>query len=104
MYEIIANPKDYEIQNLIEGVGVEKITFDMTERKNWAREIHMFSEKLDLLSQKARELKMVFESDDPIEATPAALKTLKIQLFHVNDAVNEAFSLASKLEKEIIPK
>lgn len=104
MYEIIANPKDYEIQNLVDGIGAEKITFDVTERKNWAREIHMFSEKLDLLSQKARELKMVFEGDHAIEATPAALKTLKIQLFNVNDAVNEAFALAEKLEGEIITK
>jgi hypothetical protein len=37
-------------------------------------------------------------------ATSASLKTFKVQLFKINDALNTAFDLAEKLEADIIKK
>ena len=104
MYEIIANPEDYRIGALKEGLGYKPISFPDKDRKKWAEEIGAFVEKLEGFSEKAKELQQVFIGEETIMATPASLKTLKIQLFKINDALNTAIDLAGKVEKEIVKK
>jgi hypothetical protein len=104
MYEIIADPDDYAIGALEEGLGHRRIFFPDDKRKKWADEIGIFAQKLDDLSEKAKGLLKILMSDADIAATPASLKTFKIQLFKINDALNLAFNLAEKLESEVIKK
>jgi hypothetical protein len=104
MYEIIAAPDDYAIGALEEGFGHRQIVFPDDKRKKWADEIDVFAQKLDDLSEKAKGLQKILMSDAGITATPASLKTFKIQLFKINDALGIAFNLAEKLESEIIKK
>jgi hypothetical protein len=104
MFEIIANPDDYAIGALEEGFGHRQILFPDDTRKKWADEISTFAQKLDDLSEKAKGLKKLLLSDAEIKATPASLRTFKVQLFKINDALNIAFNLAEKLESEIIKK
>jgi hypothetical protein len=104
MYEIIADPDDYAIGAIEEGFGHGQIPFPDNERKKWAEEIGAFARKLDGLSDKAKNLQKLFFSESDIMATPASLKTFKIQLFKINDALNTAFDLAEKLEADIIKK
>ena len=104
MYEIIANPEDYQIDQLINGTGNANIELSQEERNNWAGEIVNFSERLNEFAKKANELASVLQSEDTISATPASLKTLKIQLFMINDALNSALDIADKLESDIVRK
>ena len=104
MYEIIAAPDDYAIGALEEGFGHRRIFFPDDKRKKWADEIRIFAQKLDDLSEKAKGLQTILLDDADIAATPASLKTFKVQLFKINDALNIAFNLAEKLESEIIKK
>jgi hypothetical protein len=41
-------------------------------------------------------------SEEKIAATPASLKTLKIQLFMINDALNSALGIADMMENDMI--
>jgi hypothetical protein len=104
MYEIIANPEDYQIDDLIKGTGNAHIEFSSEERKKWAAEIDEFSNKLIGFADKARELSRLLTSTEAITTTPASLKTLKIQLFVINDALGKALDIAGKLESDIIPR
>ena len=104
MYEIIANPEDYQIDDLIKGTGNASMEFSEQERKKWAKEIDEFSARLLGFADKARELSQVLAGSDTITTTPASLKTLKIQLFVINDALNKALEIAGKLEHDIVPK
>ena len=104
MYEIIANPADYAIGALEEGFGHGQMPFPDNKRKRWAEEIGTFAHKLDGLSDKAKGLQKLFFSESAIMATPASLKTFKVQLFKINDALNAALNLAQKLEADIIKK
>lgn len=104
MYEIIANPEDYQIDHLINGTGNANIELSKEDRDKWAGEIVNFSEKLTEFAKKASELATVMASNDPITATPASLKTLKIQLFTINDSLNSALAIADKLEADIVKK
>ena len=104
MYEIVANPEDYRIGALKEGLGYNKIHFPDQERKIWGEEIGAFTQKLDGLSEKAKVLQQLLMGDEKILATPAALKTLKIQLFKINEALITALELANKVEKEFVKK
>lgn len=104
MYEIIANPEDYQIDDLINGTGNAPMEFSQDERQKWAAEIDEFSEKLIGFSEKSKELSKVLSSATTIATTPASLKTLKIQLFNINDALNNALDIAGKLESDIISK
>ncbi|MFO7749645.1 MAG: hypothetical protein R6V54_06090 [Desulfobacteraceae bacterium] len=104
MYEIIANPKDYNLDNLIEGTGNAKIEFSSEEREKWASEINSFSEKIIRFGEKSQELAKLFSGSEPISTTPASIKTLKIQLFTINDALSKAMEIAEKLESDIVPK
>jgi len=104
MYEIIADPKEYAIGALEEGFGHGKISFPDDKRKLWAEEISAFTEKLDGLSDKAKNLHELLISDTAIMATPASLKIFKVQLFKINDALKTAFDLAEKLETDIVKK
>jgi hypothetical protein len=104
MYEIIADPADYAIGALKEGFGHGQISFPDNKRKKWAEEIGAFAQKLDDLSDKAKDLQKLLFSESAIMATPASLKTFKVQLFKINDALNTAFNLAQKLETDIVKK
>ena len=104
MYEIIANPQDYTIGALKEGLGYREIEFPDEDRKKWADEIAIFASKLDGLSDKAKDLQELLMSEETIMTTPASLKTLKAQLFKINDALDIAFKLANKIDAEIIKK
>jgi hypothetical protein len=104
MYEIIADPYDYAIGALEEGFGHGQIPFPDDKRKKWAEEIGAFAQKLDGLSVKAKNLQKLLFSESTIIATPASLKTFKVQLFKINDALNIAFNLAQKLEDDIVKK
>lgn len=102
MYEIIANPEDYQIDQLINGTGNANIELSQEERDNWAGEIVNFSERLNEFANKANQLASILGSKDKISATPASLKTLKIQLFMINDSLNSALEIADKLETDIV--
>lgn len=104
MYEIIADPGDYAIGALEERFGHGQIPFPDNKRKKWAEEIGTFAQKLDGLSDKAKNLQKLLFSESAIMATPASLRTFKIQLFKINDALNTALDLANKLEAEIVKK
>lgn len=104
MYEIIANPEDYKLDDLIKGTGNAQIEFSEEERKKWANEVNEFSKKLINFSEKSQELSKILSSSEKITTTPASLKTLKIQLFTINDALNGALEIAKQLESDIVPK
>ena len=102
MYEITLNPEDYGIEALVEGMGGKQIAFAENERKQWAVEVETFARRLDGLSSKARQLQAMLAGKDAIKATPASLKTLKVQLFNINDALTASIEMAEKLESEIV--
>ncbi|WP_022668562.1 hypothetical protein [Desulfospira joergensenii] len=104
MYEIIANPEDYQIDHLINGTGNANMEISQEERDKWAGEVVNFSEKLMDFAKKSRQLADLLGSKEKIAATPASLKTLKIQLFTINDSLNSALEIADKLETDIIKK
>ncbi len=104
MYEIIANPEDYRIGALKEGLGYGEIAFPDDDRKKWAEEIGIFASKLDGLSGKAKNLQKLLMGQEAIMTTPASLRTFKAQLFKINEALNIAFNLANKIDAEIIKK
>ncbi len=104
MYEIIANPEDYQIDHLINGTGNANIELNKEERDKWANEIVTFSEKLSEFSKSSQRLATILSGDETISATPASLKTLKIQLFLINDSLNNALKIAQKLESDIVEK
>lgn len=104
MYEIIADPKDYQIDHLINGTGNANCEISGEEREKWAKEIVNFSEKMAQFSEKSKAMATLFTGDEKIAATPASLKTLKIQLFKINEALSAAMEIADKIESEIIKK
>ncbi|MEX1298826.1 MAG: hypothetical protein AB1Z38_12230 [Desulfotignum sp.] len=104
MYEIIANPEDYQIDHLINGTDNANIELTRDERNKWAGEIVNFSEKLTEFAKKSEELAKLLKSNEKISATQASLKTLKIQLFAINDALNSALTIADRLESDIVHK
>ena len=104
MFEIIANPEEYQIDHLINGTGNANIELSQEERNNWAGEIVNFSEKLTEFAKKSEELAKLLSGTEKISATPASLKTLKIQLFMINDSLNKAIGIAEHLESDIIKK
>ena len=102
-YEIIADPKDYGIEAMVEGLGGSKIDFPAEERHKWAVEVGTFAERLLTLSGKAKDLQAWLDGDHAIKATPASLKTLKIQFFKINDALESTMDLVKRLEADIVP-
>ena len=102
-YEIIADPKEYGIEALMEGLGSNPIDFPPEERQKWAVEIGAFAERLVELSDRARGLQSVLAGDAAIKATPASLKTLKIQLFKINYALETSINLVNRIEFDIVP-
>jgi len=104
MYEIIANPADYEIEALIEGMGYKKIAFPDEKRRKWAREVGNFAVKMEGLAEKAKDLEKLLKSEEEIIATPASLKTFKKQLFKINEALETALALVHKVETEFVKK
>ncbi len=104
MFEIIADPEEYQIDHLINGTGNANIELSEDEREKWADEITGFSNKVTEFANKSKELARLFSGTEKISATPASLKTLKIQLFMINDSLNKAIGIAEKLESDIIKK
>ena len=104
MYEIIANPEDYQIDHLINGTGNAYDEISQEERNKWAGEIMNFSERLEEFAKKSQSMAALLSGSEPISATPASLKTLKIQFFMINDALNQAYEIADKLETDIVKK
>ena len=104
MWEIIADPQNYGINALEEGINRKQVQFSREERIKWAREISTFSGKVCNLSERARKLQDLLISEDQIMATEGSLKALKKQLFSMNDALNNALDLADKIENQLIEK
>ncbi len=104
MYEINLDPKDYGIEALMEGMKNSPVAFDEQDRQKWANEIGAFAVKLDELSDRAKSLQSLFSSGNAIKASPASLKTFKIQLFNINDALNSSLELAGKIDAQIVQK
>ncbi len=105
MWEIIADPKDYGIEALEEGINKNNmIEFAEKNRKRWAKEIGTFAARLNGLAERAINMQKLLASQDPILARPASLKTLKVALFKINDALNMAIELADKIETQIVKK
>ena len=102
-YEIIVDPKEYGIEALVEGLNSKTIDFPPEEREQWAREVGAFAVRLNELSGKAENLQTWLAGDAAIKSTPASLKTLKIQLFKINDALDTSLDLVSRLEGDIVP-
>jgi len=103
-YEIIADPDDYGIDALVEGLGTQPVEFPMDERRKWAAEVGVFTQKLTGLTDKANQLRQILEGDNAIRATPSSLKTLKVQLFTINDALEQSLDIAQRLETEIVQR
>jgi hypothetical protein len=104
MWEIIADPKDYGIDVLEEGVGNNRIAFPEDDRNRWAEEIGVFSDKLNGLAERSRRLKGVLIGGEKIVATPASLKTLKVMMFKMNDTLNAVLKLADAIEEQVVRK
>ena len=104
MYEINLDPKDYGIEALMEGMGNTAIEFKKEDQEKWANEIGAFAGRLDELSERAKSLQTLFSSGSAIKATPASLKTFKIQMFNINDAVSSSIELANKIDSQILKK
>lgn len=102
-YEIIADPKDYGIEAMVEGLGGSTIDFPAEERQKWAVEVGTFADRLLTLSDKAKGLQKWLDGAHAIKATPASLKTLKIQFFKINDALENSLELVKRLEADIVP-
>ena len=104
MWEIIADTKEYGIEVLEEGINNRQESFEEQDRTRWAEEIGTFAIKMSGLAEKSKQLQQLLISEDQIVATPASLKTLKVQLFKINDAMTTTLELAQKIESEIIKK
>ncbi len=104
MYEINLDPKDYGIEALMEGMGDATVAFKEEDRQKWAHEIGAFAGRLDELSDRAKSLQTLFSSGNAIKATPASLKTFKIQMFNINDALSSSLELADKIDTQIVQK
>jgi len=102
-YEIIADPKEYGIEKLVDGLNGSPIEFPAEERAQWATEVGAFAERLNELSNKATSLQAWLAGKAAIKATPASLKTLKIQLFKINDALDKSINMVNRLEGDIVP-
>jgi hypothetical protein len=102
-YEIIADPKEYGIEKLVDGLNGNPIDFPPEERVQWASEVGAFAERLNDLSGRAKSLQNWLAGEAAIKATPSSLKTLKIQLFKINDALDTSIGLVHKLEGDIVP-
>jgi hypothetical protein len=90
--------------HLINRTRNANIELNKEERDKWASEITNFSEKLSEFSKSSARVAKVLSSEGTISATPASLKTLKIQLFMINDSLNSALKIARKLESNIVKK
>ena len=104
MWEIIADPKEYGVEILEEGINNSRLVFPDEDRIRWAEEIDTFAAKLGGLAERAKNFQKMLAGQDEIIATPSSLKTLKVMLFKINDAVTTAMDLADSIESQIIKK
>jgi hypothetical protein len=85
-------------------MGNAPVAFNEEDRQKWAHEIGAFAVKLDELSDRAKSLQTLFSGGDAIKATPASLKTFKIQMFNINDALSSSLELADKIDLQFVQK
>lgn len=104
MWEIIADSREYGIEILEEGINNHRMVFPDEDRKRWAEEIDTFAAKLSGLAQRAKNFQKVLAGQEEIVATPASLKTFKVMLFKINDAMTTAMDLADSIETQIVKK
>ena len=104
MWEIIADPKEYGVEILEEGINNHLLVFPDEDRKRWAEEIDTFAAKLGGLAERAKKLKLMLAGQEKIVATPSSLKTLKVMLFKINDAMTTAMDLADSIDSQIVKK
>ena len=104
MWEIIADPREYGIEILEEGINNNRLVFPDEDRKRWAEEIDTFAAKLGGLAQRAKNFQKVLAGQEEIVATPSSLKTFKVMLFKINDAMTTAMELAESIESQIVKK
>ena len=104
MWEIIADPKEYGVEILEEGINNHLLVFPDEDRKRWAEEIDTFAAKLGGLAERSKKLQQMLAGQEKIVATPSSLKTLKVMLFKINDAVTTAMDLADSIDSQIVKK
>ena len=104
MWEIIADPKEYGIEILEEGINNHRLLFPDEDRKRWAEEVDTFAAKLTGLAEKSKKLRKILAGQEEIVATPSSLKTLKVMLFKINDAMTAAMDMADSIEAQIVKK
>ena len=104
MWEIIADPKEYGIEILEEGINNHRLLFPEEDRKRWAEEIDTFGAKLAGLAERSKKLQKMLAGEEEIVATPSSLKTLKVMLFKINDAMTTAMDMADSIEAQIVKK
>ena len=104
MWEIIAESKEYGIDVLEEGINNNRLVFPEEDRKRWAEEIDTFAAKLVGLAERSKKLQKVLAGQEKIVATPTSLKTLKVMLFKINDAMTAAMDMANSIESQIVKK
>ena len=81
-----------------------KIVFPDEDRKRWAEEIDTFAAKLGGLAERAKNFQKVLAGQEKIVATPSSLKTFKVMLFKINDAMTTAMDMADSIESQIVKK
>lgn len=104
MWEIIADPKEYGVEILEEGINNHLLVFPDEDRKRWAEEIDTFAAKLGGLAVRAKKFQQMLAGQEKIMATPSSLKTLKVMLFKINDAMTTAMDLADSIDSQIVKK
>ena len=68
MFEIIADPEEYQIDHLINGTGNANIELSEDEREKWSDEILGFSNKVSEFAKKSKELAILFSGREKISA------------------------------------
>ena len=104
MWEIIADPREYGVEILEEGINSNRLDFPDEDRKRWAEEIDTFAAKLGGLAERAKNFQKVLAGQEKIVATPSSLKTFKVMLFKINDAMTTAMDLADSIESQLVKK
>ena len=104
MYEIIADPEDYSLDNLISGTGNSSSDLSNEERDKWAVEIFDFVERLNTFANKAKSLANLFSGSERIKTSPASMKTLKIQFFLINESLNRILAIVDQIESDIVKR
>ena len=82
MYEIIANPEDYQIDHLINGTGNANIEISKEERDTWAGEIVNFSERLTEFAKRSKALASLLAGAETILCNPSFIKNFENSIIY----------------------